>query len=56
VAVTSVDININAMCEAAANAVIAHIEHEEYRPHGKVFIEARIVEKDSIAPPGNWRG
>jgi LacI family transcriptional regulator len=56
VAVTSVEINVEAMCEAAVNAVIAHIEHEEYRPHGKVFIEARIIEKDSIAPPRSLRG
>jgi LacI family transcriptional regulator len=54
--VTSVEINIDAMCEAAVNAVIAHIEHSDYSPQGKVFIEARIIEKASIAGPRDSGG
>jgi len=45
IAVTSVEANIDAMCEAAVNAVLAP------EPGGKVFFEARIFEKDSVAPP-----
>jgi LacI family transcriptional regulator len=51
VGVTSVETNIDVMCKTAVNAIIKHIEHENYTPQGKVFIEAKIIEKQSISPP-----
>jgi LacI family transcriptional regulator len=49
IGVTSVAANIDVMCNTAVNTIINHIEHEDYTPQGKVFIEAKIIEKQSIA-------
>jgi LacI family transcriptional regulator len=51
VEVTSVEMNVHAMCESAVNSVIRHIEDETYKPHGMVFIEAKLVEKKSVCTP-----
>jgi LacI family transcriptional regulator len=51
IGVTSVELNMDTMCETAINTVINHIENEEYKPKGKIFIESRIIEKESIGSP-----
>lgn len=51
VSVTSVEANIDVMCEAAVNTIIKHIENEDYIPHGNLYIDAKIIEKQSIAAP-----
>jgi LacI family transcriptional regulator len=49
--VTSVEMNVRAMCESAINCVIRYIEDETYKPHGMLFIEAKLVEKKSVGSP-----
>jgi LacI family transcriptional regulator len=48
---TSVEMNVRAMCESAANSVIRHIEDETYKPNGILFIDAKVVEKKSVGSP-----
>jgi LacI family transcriptional regulator len=45
--VTSVAINIDAMCEAAATALLRRIEDDDYKPQGVMFIDAQVIEKQS---------
>ncbi|MDR1470420.1 MAG: LacI family DNA-binding transcriptional regulator [Spirochaetaceae bacterium] len=49
VGVTSFEVNIQAMCDAALRALIGHIESDDYKPQGVLLIDGRIVEKASIA-------
>jgi LacI family transcriptional regulator len=49
--VTSLEVNISGMCEAAVNMLIEHIETRDYKPRGRMFIDGKIVVKQSIAPP-----
>jgi LacI family transcriptional regulator len=51
VGVTSLEVNVPGMCEAAVDRLIAQIEIDDYRPRGKTFIDGRVVAKQSIAPP-----
>jgi LacI family transcriptional regulator len=47
--VTSFEVNIQAMCDAAVRALLEHIESKDYKPQGVLFIDGRVVEKNSIA-------
>jgi LacI family transcriptional regulator len=49
--VTSLEVNLQAMSQTAVNLLIEHIESNEYRSHGRTFIDGRVVGKQSIAPP-----
>jgi LacI family transcriptional regulator len=51
VGITSLEVNIDSMCEKCIGTLIQHIESEEYGPPGISFIDGRIVVKQSIAPP-----
>jgi LacI family transcriptional regulator len=51
VGVTSLEVNIAAMCEAAINLLLENIETDNYQVRGKVFVDGKVVIKESIAPP-----
>jgi LacI family transcriptional regulator len=51
VGVTSLEVNIDSMCDKCVGTLIRHIESEEYGPPGISFVDGRIVIKQSIAPP-----
>jgi LacI family transcriptional regulator len=48
--VTSVEINISGMCESAVNAVLQRIENDLYKPQGILWIDAQVIEKQSVIP------
>jgi LacI family transcriptional regulator len=52
VSVTTLEVNIGAMCETAADLLIQHIEVPDYIPRGRSFIDGKVVVKQSIASPG----
>jgi LacI family transcriptional regulator len=49
--VTSLEVNVDAMCEAAVNLLRGNIETADYRGRGRVFFDGKIIIKESIAPP-----
>jgi LacI family transcriptional regulator len=51
IGITSLEVNIDSMCEKCIDTLIQHIESEEYGPPGISFIDGKIVVKQSIAPP-----
>lgn len=51
IGVTSLEINIFAMCALAVNQIIQNIEDPAYIPHGQSFIDGKVIGKDSIAEP-----
>jgi LacI family transcriptional regulator len=51
VGVTSLEVNVTAMCEMAVNLLLENIESDNYQIRGKVFIDGRVVVKESIAAP-----
>ncbi|GHU60673.1 LacI family transcriptional regulator [Spirochaetia bacterium] len=51
IGVTSLEVNITAMCETAVQSLIQYIETPEYQGRGRIFIDGSIAVKQSIAPP-----
>jgi LacI family transcriptional regulator len=51
VGVTSLEVNIAAMCKEAVDLLLENIETGDYRVRGKVFVDGRVVVKESIAAP-----
>lgn len=51
IGVTSLAINISAMCALAVNQIIQNIENPAYVPHGQSFIDGKVISKASIAEP-----
>ena len=51
IGVTSLEINISAMCALAVNQIIKNIEDPDYIPHGQSFIDGKVISKASIAAP-----
>jgi LacI family transcriptional regulator len=51
IGVTSLEVNSAAMCETAINLLLENIESDNYHVRGKVFVDGRVVIKESIAPP-----
>lgn len=51
IGVTSLEVNIPAMCESAVQSLTQYIEKPEYQGRGRIFIDGRIAVKQSIAPP-----
>lgn len=48
--VTSLEVDTVGMCVAAVNMLIENIEARDYKPRGRMFIDGKIVLKQSIAP------
>jgi LacI family transcriptional regulator len=46
--VTSLEVNIEAMCNTAITHLMQHIENENYTQHGRSFIDGTVVIKQSI--------
>jgi LacI family transcriptional regulator len=51
IGVTSLEINISSMCSLAINFLIQNIENADYIPRGQLFIDGKVIIKDSIAAP-----
>ncbi|MDR0708064.1 MAG: substrate-binding domain-containing protein [Treponema sp.] len=51
VGVTSLEVNVQDMCDTAVNLLIERIESKSYRLRGRLFIDGRVVIKESIAAP-----
>ncbi|MDR1074535.1 MAG: substrate-binding domain-containing protein [Treponema sp.] len=51
IGVTSLEVNVQAMCATAIDQLIERIESKSYRLRGKCFIDGRVVIKQSIAAP-----
>ena len=51
IGVTSLEINISAMCSLAVSLLIQNIENADYMPRGQSFIDGKVIVKDSIAAP-----
>jgi LacI family transcriptional regulator len=51
IGVTSLEVNVPAMCDTAVQLLQENIESADYKIKGRVFVDGRVVIKDSIAPP-----
>ncbi|MDR0599043.1 MAG: LacI family DNA-binding transcriptional regulator [Treponema sp.] len=52
IGVTSLEINIPAMCSLAVDLLIQRVENKGYTPRGQSFIDGKVIVKESIAAPG----
>jgi DNA-binding LacI/PurR family transcriptional regulator len=48
IGVTSLEVNVSAMCEAAVNLLLENIESDDYKIKGRVFVDGRVVMKESV--------
>jgi LacI family transcriptional regulator len=51
IGITSLAPDIESMCSIAVSNLITRIEDPGYRSRGQIFVNGRIVSKESIAPP-----
>jgi len=48
VKVTSLEVNVSAMCEEAVKLLQENIESDDYKIKGRVFVDGGVVVKESI--------
>lgn len=49
IGVTSLEINVPAMCSLAINFLIQNIENSDFTARGQSFVDGKVIIKDSIA-------